>query len=87
MTTWWVRQVLSWGRRAMPALDLAPGPFPHAQVLACQGVCNPRVTSGEACCEGNKSPSFLLAIASSAIALLYPRHSHTTARVLEAGLN
>lgn len=84
MTMWWVRQVLG---RACPGFS--PRFFPHAQVLACRSICNPCVMSGEACHEGKKSPSFMLAIAAGrpAPTLLYPQHSHATARVLEAGLN
>lgn len=44
---------------------------------------------GEACHEGKKSPSFMLIIAAGRPGPipLRPRHSHATARVLEAGLN
>ena len=73
--------------------DACPGfsclSFPHARVLACQGVYSSRVMGAEACRKANKSPSFLLTVAAGrpGPTPLRPRHSHAPARVLEAGLN
>lgn len=82
---WWVRQVLSrgWGGgRAMPALGLAPRPFPVHRSCPAKASATPVLWVGGACHKGNKSPA-----GRPGPTPLRPRHSHATARVLEAGLN